>query len=300
MAEPILGSAHFPDNYLRSFFIDPVTSKLMMTKAATPYGNFSSLTWSEPAVAFERARVHDCRLHYMPGQFLFAISLIKDIPTLLYYSVEHEQFFDVVEVLGKIMNFRSESLRSAIKLEWDNPVQDWLYDRVIIRRKLGNFPEDIDDGTLVYEGRGNSVKDGNLLPVTEYFYRAFPMDINHEVNDDPDGQTLSDTTLDIVSALFLVHANSVLLEGIRVVDDSDDANVGVYSQNSMTRINNSTISNKETAIESIYSSYVVSQNNTGTNNEIALRASENARIAKIGSQPEAQTPELTEEGGIIT
>ena len=91
-----------------------------------------------------------------------------------------------------------------------------------------------------------------------------------------------------------------MLEGIRVVDDSDDANVGVYSQNSMTRINNSTISNKETAIESIYSSYVVSQNNTGTNNEIALRASENARIAKIGSQPEAQTPELTEEGGIIT
>lgn len=300
VAESLFGSAHFPDNYLRGFFIDPVTSKLMMTKCETPFGDFSNLTWSNPTVAFERAKVTDCRLHYMPGEFLFSLSIIKEIPTLLYYSVEQEQFFDVMEVLGKILNFRSESLRSAIALYWDNPVSEHLYDKVIIRRKIGEFPDSTDDGVLVYEGRENSVKDGNLLMQTEYSYRAFPIDVNNEVNDDEDGQTLKDSPLDLVTALYLVHANSVILENIRVIEDTDDSEIGVLSQNSMTRINNSTISNKDIAIDSTFGSYVVSQNNIGTNNEIGLLAENGGRIAKIGNQPEAQTPELTEEGGIIT
>lgn len=299
MDEPLFGCAHFPDNYLRGFFIDPYTSRLMMTKASTPYGNFSSLTWSTPTLAFERARVTECRLHYMPQEFLFCLCLIRDVPTLLYYSVEIEQFVDVVEVLGKILNFRSESLRSAVKLAWDDPLASHLYDKVAIRRKEGNYPSDIDDGTLIYQGNGNEIKDGNLLMATEYFYRAFPNDLNGEVNDDEEGQTLSDSPLDLVTSLFLVHSNYVILEGLSITEDSNEANVGVYAQSSMSRISNSQTSNKQTAIEGIYGSYIASQNNTGANNEIGLRASENARIAKVGTQPDAQTPELTEEGGII-
>lgn len=301
MAEPIFGSAHFPDNCLRGFFIDPYTNKLMMTKASTPFGSFSDLQWSEPTVAFERTRVTECRLHYMPGDFLYALAEIKDVPVLLYYDVANEIFLDVVEVLWTVLGLKSTSLKQSILLEWELPSAQHLLDRIVVRRKLGDYPDSIDDGVEVFNGVDTSLKDGNLEMGSRYYYRFFPVSTEGDIVDETQNQQIDDQPLDICTALYILHSNYTLLQGIRVVDsNNEDYNVGVLAQNSLGRISDSEVSNKGSGLNSTYNSYLISQNNIGQDNEIALHAETGGTIAKVGEQqPKGIQDELVEEGGII-
>ncbi len=75
--------------------------------------------------------------------------------------------------------------------------------------------------------------------------------------------------------------------------------IGLLSHNSIVRINNSNISDKYGAINSTFNSLIISLNNQGINNDIALWAEYNAKINKLGTQPTGVIQELEEEGGII-
>ncbi len=212
-AESVFGSAHFPDNFVRIFSKNS-EDRIVMQKAETPLGNWNNLVFTEPVVAFERSRIQDCSLHYMPGEFLFGIATIRDRPVLLYYDVATEQFYDVLEALGALQFFTATPQKQAIYLEWVNPSAS-IFDKVIIKRKLLDYPEDLEDGTEIYHGDGTNVKDTGLIMGTRYYYRAFPYDTSGEVNDEPDGQQLDEQPLDILTALYIVHSNNVILEGIK-------------------------------------------------------------------------------------
>ena len=46
-------------------------------------------------------------------------------------------------------------------------------ERTMIRRKIGDFPVDRNDGSLVYFDTGTGVSDTGLSPATTYYYRAW-------------------------------------------------------------------------------------------------------------------------------
>ena len=74
---------------------------------------------------------------------------------------------------------------------------------------------------------------------------------------------------------------------------------GVLAQNSMVRISLCKIDNQIIAIDSTYGSKITSQNNSGSNNNIALEAEHDGRITKAGTQPSGITQEVIENGGSI-
>ena len=57
-----------------------------------------------------------------------------------------------------------------LNLSWtkSNPVHD-----TVIVRKTGSYPDNVYDGTEVYNGSFSSYKDTGLTPATKYFYRAW-------------------------------------------------------------------------------------------------------------------------------
>ena len=57
----------------------------------------------------------------------------------------------------------------GIKLSWKNP-KDSDFFGVKILRKGDDYPQTVNDGTLVYSGANESYEDINLQADTEYFY----------------------------------------------------------------------------------------------------------------------------------
>jgi hypothetical protein len=212
----LIGMAHFPDNFARVFFIND-QNKIVMQKTETPMGNWQGRSFTDPAIAFDRTTVQECQLYYIPREFLFGIALIKSKPTLLYYDVATEKFIDVIEVIGKISNFLATPLKQAIELSWVNPSQT-IFDKVMIRRKLNEYPIDINDGEKVYWGNDTKYKDLNLIQKTRYYYRAFQFDVSGDYADDEEGQEVNEIPLLLLMALYIVHSTNVQIENIVIPD----------------------------------------------------------------------------------
>lgn len=74
---------------------------------------------------------------------------------------------------------------------------------------------------------------------------------------------------------------------------------GIVVQNSIAQISVSNINNELIAINSTYSSLTTSTDNSGNGNNVGLKAEQNGKINKYGSQPTGTTAEATETGGTI-
>jgi hypothetical protein len=53
--------------------------------------------------------------------------------------------------------------------------------RVLVIRKKGTFPQSIEDGKVIYFGKGTSTVDENLVADTEYFYRFFLINTEDQI-----------------------------------------------------------------------------------------------------------------------
>ncbi|MFC1703021.1 fibronectin type III domain-containing protein, partial [Patescibacteria group bacterium] len=71
--------------------------------------------------------------------------------------------------------FDGTSGDQQVQLNWTNPV-DPDFAAVRIMRKTAGYPTDKNDGTLVYDGNGESKLDTGLTNDTTYYYRAFSYD----------------------------------------------------------------------------------------------------------------------------
>ncbi|MBV4440098.1 hypothetical protein [Clostridium tyrobutyricum] len=91
---------------------------------------------------------------------------------------------------GTISNFVALAGDSKVTLNWTNPT-DTDFAGVRILRKKGSYPENITDGTQVYDGTTTSYEDEGLTNDTEYFYRAFPYDTSDNYNDTTEWQQVS-------------------------------------------------------------------------------------------------------------
>ncbi|OHD14309.1 MAG: hypothetical protein A2Y41_08460 [Spirochaetes bacterium GWB1_36_13] len=58
-----------------------------------------------------------------------------------------------------------------IELAWKNPLTK--YQKTVIVKKTGSFPESVTDGTIIYQGTGESFSDPATTAGTEYFYKVF-------------------------------------------------------------------------------------------------------------------------------
>ncbi|MBN1584822.1 fibronectin type III domain-containing protein [Candidatus Uhrbacteria bacterium] len=64
---------------------------------------------------------------------------------------------------------------SAVQLSWTNPSEpDWAGTRIV--RKVGGYPNGPSDGTIVFDGRGDSRLDQGLTNGITYYYSAYSYD----------------------------------------------------------------------------------------------------------------------------
>ena len=68
--------------------------------------------------------------------------------------------------------FEAEAGHRTAYLSWKFP-DNLEMPSIMVRRKIDDFPADSLDGTLVYEGNGQSHMDTNLTENTLYCYKAF-------------------------------------------------------------------------------------------------------------------------------
>ena len=62
---------------------------------------------------------------------------------------------------------------TTINLTWVNPTGS-EFSGTRIQRKVGSMPENVQDGTKVYDGQGTGFIDTNIQLDTNYHYRTFP------------------------------------------------------------------------------------------------------------------------------
>ncbi len=75
---------------------------------------------------------------------------------------------DVTDFRGRVEGYN-------IVLSWINP-PDEDFTGVRIVRKIGDYPSDVNDGTVVYDGIGTTYVDPNLSSGVVYYYRAYAHD----------------------------------------------------------------------------------------------------------------------------
>lgn len=74
----------------------------------------------------------------------------------------------------------------GIKLSWKNSKDSDFYG-VKILRKIDDYPQTVNDGTLVYSGANESYEDVNLQADTEYYYSIFSYDYDNNYSSLTDG-----------------------------------------------------------------------------------------------------------------
>ncbi len=76
----------------------------------------------------------------------------------------------------KITNFNATGYNGYISLSWTNPTPTLDFDKVKILRKTTSSPANPNDGSMVYEGTGESYQDYGLINGITYYYAAFSKD----------------------------------------------------------------------------------------------------------------------------
>lgn len=77
---------------------------------------------------------------------------------------------------ANVSNFEISVVDSAgLKLDWQNPI-DSDFSGVRIVKSTKFFPTDINDGETIFEGRGETLLDKNILRGTRYYYTIFAYD----------------------------------------------------------------------------------------------------------------------------
>lgn len=75
---------------------------------------------------------------------------------------------------ANVLNFQATPDDKKILLTWDNPFVD--FDEIRIVRSDQFFPSDPENGDIIYEGRGDSFPDTDVVPGVTYYYAAFVRD----------------------------------------------------------------------------------------------------------------------------
>ncbi len=81
-----------------------------------------------------------------------------------------------IEPPANISNFQTTIYDKRLKLTWQNPA-DSDFKEIKIFRSEKFYPQEPQDGTLIYIGDGNEVEDLNLINGKKYYYTAFAYDL---------------------------------------------------------------------------------------------------------------------------
>ena len=78
-------------------------------------------------------------------------------------------------MLNPPTNFQATLDGAKVLLSWTNPPS---FSQIVLVRKSNSAPASLTDGTILYEGQGNSFTDETAAPGTLYYYAAFATDSN--------------------------------------------------------------------------------------------------------------------------
>lgn len=81
---------------------------------------------------------------------------------------------------------------TKVTLNWTNPT-DVDFAGVKVMRKVGSYPTNQTDGTMVSNTATNTLVDTSVTNGTVYYYRLFPYDVNGNYNTTATGQQISVT-----------------------------------------------------------------------------------------------------------
>lgn len=110
------------------------------------------------------------------------------------------------------------------------------------------------------------------------------------------GLNFTNTTND--DSILTDHCSKLLVDSCNLISNSTTKN-GIRCLNTVARIGNSCISNKNNAIIASNQSIIFSTGNSGSNNTVGLSCLNASKIGKFITQPSGTTAETTVAGGVI-
>jgi len=130
-----------------------------------------------------------------PQQYFAAFIDNLEQDTIYYFKItaqdknENTSFSEIFQLKtlkdnqapSNVSNLSLIAQDSKLFLKWSNPKEP-DFAKVIIIRKENTFPQDINDGQIVFEGKADSFLDTNLINDVTYFYLILTSDFNNNLS----------------------------------------------------------------------------------------------------------------------
>ncbi len=175
-------------------WVNPVDSDYLETKIIRKTGSFPTSVsdgtevYSGTASSFSNTGLTNGITYYYTA---FAVDTTYNYSVIASDSKDSEYAHDSIAP-ASVTNLEGTTSTGLVNLHWDNPADaDLLAIKVV--RKIGSYPVDISDGTLIYSGLNSSYLNVGLVNGTTYYYAAFAQDTSLNYSSLSSGSKLSVT-----------------------------------------------------------------------------------------------------------
>lgn len=172
---PEILNIHFENQSAYSFDIVWTTDK--QTTGGIKYGESQGYENGEIIEAIGYSIEHRVSLEKLKSNTLYHFKIFQIDK---YGNIKESDDTTVVTLADltpprNAQEFKATPGDKNILLSWQNPPED-DFQKIIVRRKVGEFPRSTSDGINVYDGTGELIVDSKVINDTTYYYRIFSID----------------------------------------------------------------------------------------------------------------------------
>jgi len=169
------------------------------------------------------------------------VILLLLLPSIFALGDTHDNFNITVDIIAPPSDFTlSITPSTTVQITWTKNI---AADTTLIRRKIGNYPNNITDGDFIYNSTDSTYTDTNVTEGITYYYRAWSYNSTYHLWSNATGAYIHVQTPTILNIKNITILDGVLpeLNIVCIVENQGGTNATVKMIWHLTRIDTGVI-----------------------------------------------------------